>query len=338
VGRVTRRIVATVAALAVLATLPAMASALMVWTLVVTPLTATADTETTFTFTATNLDPLNELGCLEVDFPDTFEIHAIGVPVGPPGRVWTSSFTGSNSVEVRSIDGGGRLELGQTVTFTVVALPKIAGATVWSNHAHRHQDCNDGEQVGVPLAVTVLPPILPTPTPRPTPAPTPRPTAAPTPTPTPLPLPVPLPSLPVPLPSLPLPSVGPSPTPRSEPTGTPAPGTPRPTPAVDDRDPGAAGAPGVGASPPDGSGASGGGTDAAPVDGTPRVAFEEPQLDLGSMGVDLLGGVEVWSVPAATLGVPGILLIVWVALQAAGALAWIPAVRKLSGDEDSPAP
>ena len=31
--------------------------------------------------------------------------------------------------------------------------------------------------------------------------------------------------------------------------------------------------------------------------------------------------------------VPGILIIVWVALQAIGALAWIPAVRRLRGDE-----
>ncbi len=62
--------------------------------------------------------------------------------------------------------------------------------------------------------------------------------------------------------------------------------------------------------------------------------FVEPQLDLGAMEIDLLAGVEIWSVPAATLGVPGILLIVWVALQAVGALAWIPAVKRLRGDED----
>ena len=64
----------------------------------------------------------------------------------------------------------------------------------------------------------------------------------------------------------------------------------------------------------------------------PTVAFDEQQLDLGSMDVDLLGGVEIWSVPAATLAVPGILLIIWVGLQAVGALAWIPAVRRLRGD------
>ena len=52
------------------------------------------------------------------------------------------------------------------------------------------------------------------------------------------------------------------------------------------------------------------------------------------MEIDLLAGVETWVVPAATLGVPGLLLLLWVALQAVGALAWIPAVRRLRGDED----
>ena len=69
----------------------------------------------------------------------------------------------------------------------------------------------------------------------------------------------------------------------------------------------------------------------------PTVAFDERQLDLASMDVDMLGGVEIWSVPAATLAGPGILLIIWVGLQAVGALAWIPAVRRLRGD-DEPAP
>ena len=81
------------------------------------------------------------------------------------------------------------------------------------------------------------------------------------------------------------------------------------------------------------SGGSGGTGASAPVStDPPTLAFDEQQLDLGSMEVDLLGGVEIWSVPAATLAVPGILLIIWVGLQAVGALAWIPAVRRLRGD------
>ena len=74
------------------------------------------------------------------------------------------------------------------------------------------------------------------------------------------------------------------------------------------------------------------------MNGAPRVAFDEQQLDLASMGIDLLAGIEIWSVPAATLGVPGILLLIWVALQAGGALAWVPAVKRLRGDDEAPTP
>ena len=70
----------------------------------------------------------------------------------------------------------------------------------------------------------------------------------------------------------------------------------------------------------------------------PRVAFDEARLDLASVDVDLLAGIEIWSVPAATLGVPGILLLAWVVLQAVGALAWIPAVKRLRGEEEAPTP
>jgi hypothetical protein len=85
--------------------------------------------------------------------------------------------------------------------------------------------------------------------------------------------------------------------------------------------------------PEDASAAPGSPEVEAPVS-APRIAFDETNLDLALTGVDLIGDFAVWSVPAATLGVPGFLLIVWVALQAVGALAWIPAVRRLRGDEE----
>jgi Bacterial Ig domain len=194
----------------------------------------------------------------------------------------------------------------------------------------------------------------PTPTPKPTPKPTPRPT----PTATPLPLPVPLPSLPLPLPSLPLPSFGESPGPEPEPTRPPTSSAPSPSAEPSASEDGGSGQPretdpdGAPAARPPSSGGSGGtgsgdgvagvgetagGAAASVASDGPRIAFDEPQLDLGSMGVDLLAGIEIWSVPAATLGVPGILLLVWVALQGVGALAWIPAVRRLRGDEETQA-
>ena len=45
----------------------------------------------------------------------------------------------------------------------------------------------------------------------------------------------------------------------------------------------------------------------------------------------------VWIVPAAAFAGPGLLLLILVAVQATGALAWIPAVRRLRG-EDEPIP
>jgi hypothetical protein len=39
-----------------------------------------------------------------------------------------------------------------------------------------------------------------------------------------------------------------------------------------------------------------------------------------------------WLVPAAPVAVPGLLVILWVFLQAIGALAWIPSVRRMADE------
>jgi hypothetical protein len=63
------------------------------------------------------------------------------------------------------------------------------------------------------------------------------------------------------------------------------------------------------------------------------VIADQARLEIGLGGVDILAGAEVWAVPAATIGVPGLLILLWVMLQAVGAVAWIPAVRRLRGDD-----
>jgi hypothetical protein len=40
------------------------------------------------------------------------------------------------------------------------------------------------------------------------------------------------------------------------------------------------------------------------------------------------GGAFEWVVPAAAVGVPGLVVIAWVAAQTGAALVWIPAVRR----------
>jgi hypothetical protein len=343
---------ATVAALAVLV-LPVTAGAALLWTLVGTPLTAATYQSTTFSFTATNLDLLSVLGCLEVDMPASFQITGTGTPNASNGDTWVTSLIG-NAVVVRSINGGGRLKLLETVTFSIQARPMAAGAFALPNHSHVRQDCTSSDQPGVALPITVLPGATPTPTPSPTPSPTPRATPTPTPTqrPTPVPLPVPtlpLPTLPVPTlplpsqpgPSDPLPSVLPTPSPPSEATATPGAtgpsivdaspigsASPRPTPT-----PVASGSANL---PPAGT-APGGGTSAGGTAGAPAAVRLEPQeLTLDTQLLDILGTPQVWFVPAAAIGAPGLLVLLWVALQTVGTLAWIPSVRRMRG-QDRPA-
>ncbi len=58
------------------------------------------------------------------------------------------------------------------------------------------------------------------------------------------------------------------------------------------------------------------------------------ELGVEIAGVDLFGNA-VWAVPAATIAGPGLLVLLWLALQAIGAAAWLPSVRRLRGDEES---
>jgi hypothetical protein len=48
----------------------------------------------------------------------------------------------------------------------------------------------------------------------------------------------------------------------------------------------------------------------------------------------LLDSPFEWFVPGAAVGVPGLLVILFVGLQAVGAVAWIPAVRRMGDDDD----
>jgi hypothetical protein len=324
-----------------IAALPAVAAAVMLWTLVMAPLTTTANVSTNFSLTATNADALTELGCLEVDLPPSFVIESLGTPVASNGRAWESYRTG-NVVIVHSLSGGGRLALLQTVRFTILAHATAAGAFTWPNHAHRAQDCSTTDQVGVPLAVTVLPALVPTPTPTPSPTATPAPTPTPTPTATPAltaaptatpkVTPSPIPTLPlpsIPLPSIPLPSTDPLPTPRPTPApaGSSVPGataTPEPSRSAE----ASSGSGGIASEPP--AGGSSGGS----AGGTLTIArgLDDGGAD-AEVGVDVFGLLDadfVWFVPAASMAVPGLLVIVWVLLQTIGALAWIPAVRRMS--------
>lgn len=308
--------VAGALALLGIATSASPAAALLIWTLTASPLTATSGIATTFSLTATNLDLLTELGCLEVDLPPSFDIVGASAGNASNGDEW-EAVVFFNKVAVHSLSGGGRLELGQSISFTITAVPTQAGTWTWANHAHRPQDCAGPEEIGTPIVVLVLPEIAPTPDP------TPAPTPPPTPTPTPI-LPIePLPTLPpiVPLPPLPtlptLPTVRPAtPTPTSSPS--PTAGSPTPSPFAT-----AAPAPGAGAPP---SGAS---PVVLGVDAPDDAEGSAGEVSLGPLGV--IDGITVWAIPGAIVGGPGLLVILWVIFQTGVALAWIPAVRRMRG-------
>jgi hypothetical protein len=215
----------------------------------------------------------------------------------------------------------------------------------------------------------LLPTPTPTPTPTLVPTPMPSPTAAPTPVPTPVPTPQPT-RVPTPAPTTaPTPSAAvtaqPSPgatapdgtaRPTSDASDEPGPDgatpggsspsdaaapTDRPDPRPSDGSSGSDGGP----ASPTGPGLDGGGSDgeqgfsigtadaAAGDDTTGQRGPAIRGLDgaLVSAMTQLPGGVLAWSYPALVLGVPGVLLIVAMIAQAAGALAWVPIVRRTLG-------
>jgi hypothetical protein len=66
------------------------------------------------------------------------------------------------------------------------------------------------------------------------------------------------------------------------------------------------------------------------------VRLEPQELTLDTQLLDILGSSQVWFVPAAAIGAPGLLVLLWVALQTVGTLAWSPSVRRMRG-QDRPA-
>ena len=325
---------------------------------------------------------VDDIGCIHVDVGSSFEIQSASTAKSQ----WVTSHSGGRAV-IHSTSGGARLDVGESVSFSITALAEAVGSFGWTVRVIRDQDCggsyiSGSETITVSVAPAPTPSPTPTPTPRPTPSPTPRPTPSPTPRPTPTPTPtpkpsptpvLPLPSLPLPslpLPSLPVPSLGSTPRPASpsasplptppgvdsEPSASAAPAastagestaSPRPTtsPVVGD-----GGAPTNGpdaSTPPGGDGDAAGagddgdGTDAGsgtgPTEGPVDLMIfprdqESGELGVEIGGIDLLGG-PVWAVPAATIAGPGLLVLLWLALQAIGAAAWMPSVRRLRGEE-----
>jgi len=352
--RLSRLALATVAVALAVGTVAPVRGAVL-WTLTASPLTVTTGTQTTFSLRA-SLTLLGDIRCVEVEVPGNFTVQGAAVVGSNAGNSWVSEVFG-NDVWIRTTSGGDRLRsIGHFVDFTITATAWSTGSRAWGSHAHADEECEGAESLlSVPPVVLVVGPTV-TPTPAPTVAPTPAPTAKPTPLPVPLPTLTPI-ALPTPRPTA---SIGLPPLPVATPKPTAAPSAPaRPTPtARASTSPSQVASPTPSESPPSASTPRPSGSDeanvvpipaprpsggaGAPLEG--RIIADPASsgdgeaaggvaVALGALG--LLGSIDIWIVPGLLLGVPGLLVVAFVLFQAVGALAWIPAIRRLRGPDEA---
>jgi hypothetical protein len=255
------------------------------------------------------------------------------------------------------------LPTSDSAVFRITGTPGVAGASTWTGHAFDKPGpsgdlkCGSGNfptesiqiSAALPAGATPTPAPTPTRTPAPTPTPTPTPTAAPTPTPTP----TPTPPATATNTATPPPTAAPSATPR--PTGSAGP------PAVASGTPSLAAPGAASVSPSDGTTASGAptaepggqvvivdrpvatpgtgsnpspGDDLGPITlgftggGAGGSGVSRTELDGAVSSVFLELGLAGWAVPAVVMGVPGLLVVLVVLLQLAGAGAWVSIGRR----------
>lgn len=302
--------------------LPALVRAALVWTMTVSPTIATQGQPTGFVVT-TSVVVGGNIGCIGVDLPASFAIQSVSTPIASNGGNWRVSVS-ANAVIASALTDPDRIsKVGQSVSMTINAVPTAAGAFTWPNHVADHPDCSGSTLTGVPLPVTILPAPTPTPSPTQVPTPTPRPTPVPTPTPV----------------STAWPTG--SPTRSPNPSASESDGSSRtPTPPGDGVTTGGEPSATPGSSTSATPSPSPRGTQAAAPRALTVVPFDDSAS--GGGGVDFGTGLNVlsrlgdpftWLVPGATVAGPGLLVLLFVGLQAIGALAWIPAVRRM-GDHD----
>ena len=260
---------------------------------------------TTVTITVTDAAP--------VAVADTYATSAgTELRVDPPGVLANDKDTDGDGLTAALVSdvSHGSLELRTTGEVRYTPAAGFSGLDGFTYRAW------DGAAWSLPAAVTIT-------VAGPTPRPTPRPSATPKPLPTPTPI------------ALPTPPVGPSPGASMTPTPTPAP-TARPSVGGTGGGGGGSGDEGSGTGsrstpgPVAVAGTTGGGTGGGGSgDGGPY-ALGPPAvdpIDVVSVGSSGLGAYD-WAVPAAVLSVPGFLLILFVLVQAAAGLLWVPLARR----------
>jgi len=303
-------------------------------------------------FTDSALVTLTITNAAPIAMNDSFTgVTGVTLSVPAPGLLANDTDGDGDALTAALVNGGGNgsLSVSADGSFTFKSGGSFVGLRTFTYQVTDGIATSSIATVSInvgPAPTPTPPPPTPTPPPAPTPTPTAIPTATPTATPTPTLLPT-LPPLPTLLPTLPpLPTLLPAPSPsgRPDPSARPtASVTPAPTSTGSagtsagpgsSKDGGSGGGPiaagpiaGGPSIPPDGPGGGPGGA-AGFVVGRPDPARIEGLGDLAVVGI---GGLVEWAVPALVLSVPGLLLVIAVLAQAAGALFWVPVARRWLG-------
>ena len=250
---------------------------------------------------------------------DAYTVTGATKVVAAPGVLVNDIDLDGDSVTAALVSSPSRgtLSLAADGSFTYVPNAGYSGADSFSYRAW------DGDDSSPPALVSLVV-VAPTPTPTPTP------TSSPAPTPTPAPTTSPSPST-TPTPG-PTPTRTPAPSRAPEPTRTPT-VTDAPSPDPEPRpDPGASPAPSdapASSEPPLAAGPAG-----PPPIAPGATTFDVEPVELGPIdglftaSFGDFGIMLEWAVPALVLTVPGLLLVLAVAAQIAGGLAWLPFVRR----------
>jgi hypothetical protein len=338
---------AAIAALlvAVLMAAPSAVLASRAWTIARAPATVPVGVATAITLIVQNVGGDgggDEITCVVVDVPASFAVTAYAV-VSVKGitsaashgwHAYSSTSGGTTRIAFKNPSDKNPLvglPVGDSATFRVAGKASVAGTMSWTATAFDKPGsagttkCGSGQFPTVGLNFTVSGTSTPPPTPAP-PPPTPAPTPRPTPTPTPRPTATSRPTL--------VPTAQPTVTPAS--TIAPAPpagsgGTPAPTARPSAATPGPTGDPGrsTGGSPTPSSDQG----SAAPITVGHTDRGDGSGDEIAGLGAAVSTalfqlGLAGWTVPAVALSVPGLLLLLVVALQLAGGAAWLPIARR----------
>ena len=339
---------------ALAAAVPSPVSAISGWNLTHSPSSVPQGQVQNFALRAKDTDGSGDIGCVVVAIPSAFAVLGTAVTGTSGPSPWVARATpgpaSSTVVAVYNAGGNAKLKKGDWVDFTILVRGVTPGDHSWVGAPFQKADCSSTPflqaiRLSVAVTASATPAPTPTPTPRPTPTPTPtptpRPTAQPTRTPKPTPTPTPETAAPAPDSGDDTGSTGGGGT-QAAPSRTAA--TATSTPSADS--PAAAAAPAptqaalaAAATParlaedtrdPEGTAST-----PPPVARTVVSALQVGSPELGGFGtLNVFSRTAEWFVPAAAVGGPGLLVLIFLAGQIGGSVVWLPAVRRILGSPD----